>query len=306
MRFKTFPALMLAFLLVPITAGAQEAPPRTKVLPLRVSSNRLGTEDLKALTDAVTAKLAKYPTYEVMPVPADDPMDMLVDAGCVELDAECLSTIGAAKGADRVLYTEVSEKDGRFQVLLRFVDVKTKEARSPEGGVETREKLGDFVALALEKVLGPEPVKEPVLAKVDIETQPVGAEVYLNRDFVGLTPVSLRLKDGTYDVRISKVGYRDETFPVQVEEGRPASKTVALAVVTVPVAPTPARPEPRREVASTPFYKTWWFWTAVGAAVVGAGTTAYLLTRPGGSGTVGSGSFTADPAQAQLDVLLRQ
>jgi hypothetical protein len=29
-----------------------------------------------------------------------------------------------------------------------------------------------------------------------------------------------------------------------------------------------------------PFYKTWWFWTSVGAAVVAGSVTAFLLTRP--------------------------
>lgn len=45
--------------------------------------------------------------------------------------------------------------------------------------------------------------------------------------------------------------------------------------------PTPsASPEVfEEEVGSTPFYKTWWFWTAVGVGVVGAGIGSYYLFK---------------------------
>lgn len=36
---------------------------------------------------------------------------------------------------------------------------------------------------------------------------------------------------------------------------------------------------------SSPFYKTWWFWTGVGAAVVAGTVTAVLLSSRGGGGT---------------------
>jgi hypothetical protein len=45
------------------------------------------------------------------------------------------------------------------------------------------------------------------------------------------------------------------------------------------------KPADRRDSRATPWYKTWWFWTAVGVAVAGAATgTAVALTSGGGSG----------------------
>src|SRR5262249_18791538 len=35
--------------------------------------------------------------------------------------------------------------------------------------------------------------------------------------------------------------------------------------------------------ASSPVYKRWWFWTAIGAVVVGGAVTAFVLTRPKGA-----------------------
>jgi tetratricopeptide (TPR) repeat protein len=41
----------------------------------------------------------------------------------------------------------------------------------------------------------------------------------------------------------------------------------------------PSPPAPDSAAAGQPFYKTWWFWTAAGAAVVAGSVTAFLLTR---------------------------
>ncbi len=288
--------------LVPAWLRAQERP-RTKVLPLRVTSNRLDPQELDRLTGQVSEKLRKYPTLEVLPVPDTDPMDLMVDAECVDLDAECLSTIGAARGADAVLYSEVSEAEGRFQVQIRFVDVRTKETRSPEGGTEVRDKVPDLLVLALEKVLGPEPLPESVLARVDVQTTPPGADVYVDRDFVGVSPVTLRLKKGRYVIRAARVGYDEKMQAVEVEPGQ----TVALALTLTPLeVPVPAGPVPTkgREEQETAFYETWWFWTAVGAVVIGAGTTAVVLASRKTSSASGQAQFTLDPAYADRDVTL--
>ena len=304
-------AWVSAMVLVSTVAWAQEPPAepkgdvaKAKVLPLRVSSNKLPAGDLAALTDAVVKKLQRYSTYDVMPVPTADPMDMMVDAGCTDFDADCLAAIGASAGADKVLYTEVSDKDGRFAVQVRLVDVKTKESKNPEGGAESREKLAEFIAGALEKALGPEPLREPVLVKVDIATTPTGAEVFLNKDFVGISPVSVRLKAGAYQVRVTKVGFKEETQGLSVEEGKPAARTLAMSAVEVP--PLPVEPVAPKEKESevTPFYATWWFWTVVGAVVVGTGVTAWALTRSHDSGTQGGAVFTPDPYFAPKDVTL--
>lgn len=299
------------FLFVATLVVAGFAPPgvraqeqaRKKVLPLRVASNRLDPEELDRLTGQVSGKLGKYPAFEVLPVPKEDPMDLMVDAECVDFDAECLSTIGASRGADAVLYSEVSESEGRFQVQVRFVDVRTKETRSPEGGTEVREKVEDLLALALEKVFGPEPLPETVLARVDIETTPPGADVYVDRDFVGVSPVTLRLKKGRYLVRAARVGYDEKMQTVNVEPGQ----TVALALNLVPIAvPLPEGPVPvqEREEEGQAFYETWWFWTAVGAVVIGAGTTAVVLASRKTSSSSGQAQFTLDPAYADRDVTL--
>lgn len=286
-------------------ASAQEAPAKVKLLPLRVSGAKVTPEQSAKLTDALVVKLKKYSGFEVLPVPAADPVDMMVDAGCTDLDSQCLAGIGAEVAADRVLYTEVGEKDGTTLLQMRFVDVKTKKLTAPEPMTVAADKLPPALASSVEKILGPEPKVEPQLVRVDLATNPTGAEMYVDKDFVGVSPVTVRLKPGTYTVRATRVGYQDQSAPLVVEEGKAAvsrSLTLPQAVVAIPVAPPPAEPRKEKPAEATPFYKTWWFWTVVGAVVVGTGTAVYFGTRS--SGSTGSAGFTPDPYYAPNDVLV--
>jgi hypothetical protein len=289
-------------------ASAQEAGAKVKVLPLRVSGDRLSAEQAASLSDALVEKLKKYPTLDVLPAPKADAVDIMVDAGCTDLDAACLAEIGSQTGADRVLYTEVGDQGGTPLLQMRFVDVRTKELKAPESLAVAADKLPGAIASSVEKVMGTEPKAEPVAVAVDLATVPAGAEVYVGTDFVGLSPVTVKLLPGQHMVRATKVGYREQFQVVVVEEGRPTTpRTITLPAIpaAVPVAPAvpmepPAKPEKKAE--ASPFYKTWWFWTIVGAVVVGGGTAAYLLTRDGGG--TGSAGFTPDPFYAPSDVLV--
>jgi tetratricopeptide (TPR) repeat protein len=73
----------------------------------------------------------------------------------------------------------------------------------------------------------------------------------------------------------------DEHGGVVAESGTP---TLPFRLqVAVPIE---ARREPER------WYQKWWFWTAVGAAAVGAGAITYAATRPGDEGLVINGMTT--------------
>jgi len=303
MRAEWIRWTVAASVLAWIAPASAEEPAKTKVLPLRVSSNRLSASELDTLTDRVVEKLKKYPSLDVQKPPAADPMDLMVDAGCVDFDAACLAAIGASAQADTVLYTEVSESDGRYQVQVRLVDVKSRETRSPEGGTEVRERVPDILALAIEKVFGPEPLPESVLARVDIESNPPGADIYVDRDFVGVSPVTISLKKGQYVVRANRVGYEERMQAIRVEPGKPIAVTLALAPVQVPVPVGPV-PTKEREESRQAFYETWWFWTAVGAVVIGAGTTAFVLASRSKSAATGNAQFALDPGIAPKDVTL--
>ena len=83
---------------------------------------------------------------------------------------------------------------------------------------------------------------------------------------------------------------------IETESGTTVQPAPLMPVV---VTPQPAPPvlagvvlttaEPPQQVsAGTSFYKTWWFWTGVGAAVVAGTVTAVLLSESGNGGVTAS------------------
>lgn len=81
-------------------------------------------------------------------------------------------------------------------------------------------------------------------------------------------------KDPQSSSEVTKSG--GEPVPAHAFAPEPprAAPPDGLSVVSTSLA---SPPEPVTERA--PFYKTWWFWTSVGAAVVGGTVAALLLTR---------------------------
>jgi tetratricopeptide (TPR) repeat protein len=80
--------------------------------------------------------------------------------------------------------------------------------------------------------------------------------------------------------------------PSQVSPPEPTHLPAAPSPVTAPSAPQPAgadlaTPAAAMEVqASTPMYRTWWFWTGVGAVVVAGTVTAIVLASRGGGTSI--------------------
>lgn len=296
-------AMAWVLLLTPEPASAQGAGGRPRVLPLRVTSNQVSGTQLQALTESVLGKVRKYPV-EVLTPPAEDPVDLMVDAECTDFDAECLSRIGQGRNADLLLYAEVGKKGDRFLIQVRLVELKTRQMKASEGDTDSEEGLAKALERSLEAVLGPEPSAEPEPVRVEVASTPPGAEVYLDQDFKGLSPVTLMVLPGSYSLRLAKVGYREVTQRLTVEARKAGNVVVLLeAVPAVPLEMPASAPKQEKTSEVTPFYQTWWFWTVVGAVVVGGATTAGVLLSKDQAKT-GSAGFSSDPRLAPKDVTL--
>jgi len=290
-------SLLLALIFFGIPVVGQEK--KTKLLPLRVTSNTLEKDELQNLTAQAIAKAQKYPEFELLPVPDTDPIDLMIDAGCTDLDSQCLQSIGKSFGADMVLYAEVIEEKGRFRIQIRLVDVQTGESKVPEGETDTRERTADLLELALERIFGPEPKKALEFFEISISTEPAGADVYVGSDYAGPSPVKVRLKQGVYNVRLSRVGYEERVERIEVGRGKPMSFAFALNPVVLPKpAELPVGEEKKKE--EKVFYKTWWFWTTVGVVVAGSGIGAFFLAQRRAE-SVGTSVFTLSPGSALND-----
>lgn len=146
---------------------------------------------------------------------------------------------------------------------------------------------------------------------LEIVTEPAGAQVYVNAESKGTTPIQLHLMPGDHRVTLVKEGYLENSRVVSVESGRSASVEVKL---------TSSVGEPRHAAQITPgggggggesfFAKHKWL--IIGGAG-GGGAAAYFLLRdtnkpptaaltisPTGTGVAGFTTFTLN-ASASSD-----
>jgi tetratricopeptide (TPR) repeat protein len=80
--------------------------------------------------------------------------------------------------------------------------------------------------------------------------------------------------DVSPELRAEAQRYLDEARAASAPPAPPPAVAPAAARAEAPVLAAPAPVEAR------PLYRRWWFWTAVGAAVVGGTVAAIALTRP--------------------------
>ncbi|MDB4944325.1 MAG: hypothetical protein JWP97_3859 [Labilithrix sp.] len=110
---------------------------------------------------------------------------------------------------------------------------------------------------------------------VVIRTTP-SADILFDGRALGRAPLQLHAAPGSHDLVATAEGYRDEHVAMGLALGD--------------------RRELDLELQKKPgILARWWFWTAVGAVVVGGATTAFVLTRerPHSTGTFSSGSIAA-------------
>lgn len=140
------------------------------------------------------------------------------------------------------------------------------------------------------------------LGTVEIWGEPAGAEVIVNGKPAGNlpSPPPVRVVAGACSIVVRAEGYEEVSRTLRVSakdlmrenvQLAPVPSPRAVAAVTAPV-PPPAANEPGASIASGSsgegaqaeerpgLMRKWWFWTAIGAAVVGGAVGVFLLTRP--------------------------
>ena len=148
------------------------------------------------------------------------------------------------------------------------------------------------------------------LGRVTVQCAVTGAVVSVDGKPLGTTPLkhSLYLMPGSHEIAVSAAGHQPFKETLQARAGALHN----VAAVLEPASPEKRSPEepaldkklfPASAPASTtkdkgtPIYKKWWFWTAVGVAVVG-GSVAIIVpnalrdTKVPGGPTIDSKKFT--------------
>jgi hypothetical protein len=116
------------------------------------------------------------------------------------------------------------------------------------------------------------------LVRIDVTGAPAGAAVKIDGVVTALVPLDgpLWAEPGRHAISVDRPGRPPYLSSVKGKAGT----TLALNIPDVPVARAPlSEPPPVVEQPRRPLTKRWWFWTSLGAVVLGGAAATYLIVR---------------------------
>lgn len=132
------------------------------------------------------------------------------------------------------------------------------------------------------------------LGFLKVKTNLDGASVLIDGNKIGITPIenNINLMPGPHKILIEKTGYfsyerefeigRRQQFELEVELRADRDHYQEIQkTITIPPIETEQQQLETTVEPETPFYKKWWFWTAVGVVLAGAWVgTVLAVTKP--------------------------
>jgi len=141
--------------------------------------------------------------------------------------------------------------------------------------------------------IGAAHAREPEPAAISIASEPAGANVYVDGQALGTTPVAVKAAPGDHRVRVEKDGFLDNSRVVSVAAGASRAVQVKLTPDTGARAMMPVQVEtekPGEKSGGGGSKKA--LWIALGVVAVGAGA---VFALKGGNKAPTVGSVSASP-----------
>lgn len=187
-------------------------------------------------------------------------------------DDSCLAEIGGVLGADVLVKGRVAKIEEGFAITLNSVDARRAV---PLGHVSDRwggESIGllELVDPLVDRLFA----KDPLFGSVEVTGAEDGSRIFIDDEIRGTAPAG----------QMSKVPVGAHRLRVASDDHLPFERWIVVKTDKVTAVPVQLEARP-----SSPFYATWWFWTAAAVAVTGAAVgTAVLLSgddpTPGATG----------------------
>jgi TolB-like protein len=165
MRGEDAPAVLGLITIALTFASSPSTEAKTRILVLDVAGSALSKEEAGAIRDRLAAVVAKRKTVDVI---SSEDMRRLLDvegqkqaAGC-DGGSDCLAEIGAALGADGVMYASVAKLGDRFVVNISLVDPKNARAAGRDTfEADAVDKIDDELPASAARVFGSKPPPPP-------------------------------------------------------------------------------------------------------------------------------------------------
>lgn len=270
MRCASLTALATAMALCLAPTGAAAAEPRAGVLPFDVEgklppkgANALSTGLVEGLGDAGATVV---PAAELGKAFGTKKGKRARDCR----DAACLQGAATKAAATHLVRPSVTMEDSDYVITLALVDGATGE--TVHEASQTCELCGLTEAQAMARALAASLADHlAAVGTVTVQSTPAGAEVRVDGEPAGTTPVELRLAAGEHAIALTLPGHVDEERRVVVEVGATATVEATLAAIA------PEVPPPTKKDRSAVLRPLGWAALGVGAASLGAGIALLVI-----------------------------
>jgi len=167
------------------------------------------------------------PAVVAAPEPGAD--GELTPSSCDDGEERCLAQLGQTCGATQVVYGTVGTMVDSYVLDLKLIDVGQGDAagRSTVSLSGDQEVLIDGVRVALTKLVAP----EQYLGSFELRLELPGAEVYLDGEKVGVTPLERigGLTPGEHQLRVVIEDYEALERPIDIYFARTTVLNVSLS-----------------------------------------------------------------------------
>lgn len=264
MRWPTLTATVTATALA-ITPAWAAAEPRAGVLPLEVEGKlppkgaaTLSTEIEEGLRSAGATVV---PTAE---------LSRAAGTGLSTCrDAACLEGVATKAGVTHLVRPSVRMEESDYVIAIEVIDGATGEVVHQANqtcelcGLSEAQATARALAASLQEKLV---AAEPATGTVAVQSTPAGAEVLVDGQSMGTTPVELQLPAGEHSIVLRLPGHADDERRVRVEAGGTAAVAAELAAANV------KEGRPDRSGLLRPLG-----WAAIGVGVASLGSGIALL-----------------------------
>ena len=290
-------------------AEAQDA--RSTVLVVPVQGEGV-SDDLRArAVETIRGRLGSYGDLDLLDTPTTSLIDEMFELECIDLDDECLLKLSKKYKANKLLLVTLERSErGGYVVEARLYDPTAGRVASSFRRIEVPEsEVRGMAEQAIGSLFGEPPAPTPVTGTIQVTASVAGARVRVGSVAAGETPFTAEITPGTYPVSVEKSGYEDFVQRVTIEAGGVETVHARMELIPIPETP-PSVPETPPGSGDggdggTPIYKQWWFWTGIGAVVVGGIVTTVLLTQPDPGPSRGNLDIMLSPAGVDRDPVFR-
>jgi hypothetical protein len=247
MRSTAVALLVLVIVSLGATQVAQAGKPTIGILGLEVIDDGGGidaktTQFAKELTEALRQrpKTGTGP-YALAPGSDKDLLEMKLLSGCENEGKDCMASIGADLGADRLLYGKIEKRSNGYQVSLKLLNVgaKTNERSISDivpFGESTGANLASWGKKLYAKLTGVTD-QGTLIVKANVDRGTVYLDGQVKGNLSGGTARIAGLSEGKYDLAIEAEGHLRYEAKVEIGAGEDTTHDAELEKNAIKVKP---------------------------------------------------------------------